>query len=115
MIYWVTNSITTSQRLFKESLTWESHIEGFEGAPISRRVSIGVAIFPNERVRVPKALLKDTYKNIVQYQNLPRGGHFAALEEPQLLAGSVRSLVKVVLNPPPKQGDTYGQLYGDLD
>jgi len=63
-----------------------------------RSVPTAVADFPNEILRVPKALTHDLYENLVQYTEMGRGGHFAALEEPKLVSDDIKSFVKKVLD-----------------
>jgi hypothetical protein len=54
------------------------------------------AMFPNELVYNPKSLVQEKYHKLVQYTNMPRGGHFAAFEEPELLADDVFEAVKIM-------------------
>lgn len=57
------------------------------------KVPTGCALFPHELLAQPKSILASKY-NIIQYNYMPRGGHFAAFEEPRLLADDVFSFVK---------------------
>lgn len=59
------------------------------------KVPTGCAVFSNEILNMPRSLLKSRYNNIIQYNYIPRGGHFAAFEEPQLLADDVLSFIKL--------------------
>lgn len=59
-------------------------------------VPTGIAAFPQEIVHVPRVWAKDVYKNIVSYTYMPRGGHFAAFEEPKLLAQDIIQFVQKV-------------------
>jgi hypothetical protein len=54
------------------------------------------AVFPNELAYQPKPLVQDKYHNLVRYTHMPRGGHFAAFEEPELLADDVWESVKII-------------------
>lgn len=54
---------------------------------------IACAAFPHELFYQPESLLRDKYTNLIQFNNLPRGGHFAAFEEPALLAGDIFEFV----------------------
>lgn len=56
------------------------------------------AVFPNEILILPESLLKQKYPNIIQYNIISRGGHFAAFEEPRLLADDIFSFVKKIEN-----------------
>ncbi|XP_063244853.1 juvenile hormone epoxide hydrolase 1-like [Bacillus rossius redtenbacheri] len=95
MIYWVTGSITTSMRLYSESFNKAHYSLGFERIPVE--VPTACALFPNELAYQSEFILKDKYKNLVQVSDMPRGGHFAAFEEPLLLANDVWSAVKIML------------------
>ena len=59
-------------------------------------VPTGLAQFPNEIVATPRALAEYKYKNVVQFSYMPTGGHFAAFEQPDLLANDIRAFVKKV-------------------
>ncbi|KAM3930699.1 epoxide hydrolase 1-like [Leptodactylus fuscus] len=94
MIYWVTGSITSSMRFYKENFTRD-----FQTSPAARTpvyVPTGIAAFPCELLHSPRVLAKDKYKNIVTYTYMPRGGHFAAFEEPEILARDIQNFVSKV-------------------
>ncbi|XP_073527778.1 epoxide hydrolase 1-like isoform X2 [Phyllobates terribilis] len=94
MIYWVTGSITSSMRFYKENFTRD-----FQTSPSMRTpvyVPTGLAAFPSEVAHAPRVLAKDKYRNIVTYTFMPRGGHFAAFEEPELLAPDIQKFVSAV-------------------
>ncbi|XP_076173256.1 juvenile hormone epoxide hydrolase 1 [Ptiloglossa arizonensis] len=92
MIYWVTNSITTSARLYAENFNMAYKALNIEELPI--KVPTACAAFPEELLVSPKFILKSRYPNIIQYNFLPRGGHFAAFEEPRLMSDDIFSFVK---------------------
>lgn len=96
MLYWVTNSFTTSVRLYAETLGSASRTLKIEYFPV--KVPTACAVFPNELLLGPESTLKSRYPNMIQYNHMARGGHFAAFEEPQLLANDVFSFVKKVRN-----------------
>ena len=70
-------------------------------APV--KVPSGLADFPHEIAFTPQPLAAVKYHNIVQYTRMPRGGHFAAAEEPELLAEDFVSFVKKVESQRAKQ------------
>ncbi|XP_043510382.1 juvenile hormone epoxide hydrolase 1-like [Frieseomelitta varia] len=92
MIYWVSNSITTSVRLYAESFNSAYRASKIEELPIN--VPTGCAVFPNELISHPESLLKSRFTKLIQYNLMSRGGHFAAFEEPKLLADDIFSFVK---------------------
>jgi pimeloyl-ACP methyl ester carboxylesterase len=87
-LYWVTETIASSTRIYYES----------RHTPASRpvryvEVPTAVAVFPKEIYFVPRRWAESRY-NIVRWTMMPRGGHFAALEEPELLVDDVRSFFR---------------------
>ena len=89
MIYWVTNSITSSTRLYYE--TMKSGRFGPAGARIE--LPTGCAIFPKEIYRAPRAWAEKAF-NVQQWSVMASGGHFAAMEEPKLFADDVREFFR---------------------
>ena len=85
MIYWITNSITSSMRYYKENFSSFSPV--LTNAPVD--VPVGFADTPNELVRVPRFQLRGKFPKMIQYNTLEAGGHFAAMEVPQLLAKDI--------------------------
>lgn len=84
-IYWFTETITSSMRIYYENRTAPRlNPMGYVEVPT------GGAIFPAEISLAPRAWAESSY-NIVRWTVMPRGGHFAALEEPQLLIEDVRA------------------------
>ncbi|XP_076335451.1 epoxide hydrolase 1-like [Tachypleus tridentatus] len=94
MVYWITNSITSSMRFYKEAFSERILNCHFDRLPV--KVPTGIALFPNEITMLPRNIAKDQYRNIIHYSEMPQGGHFAALEEPQLLADDIWAFVEKV-------------------
>jgi len=86
MIYWVSGTINSSTRLY-----YESRHHPWRLKPGTRiETPTGVAMFPGELVRPPRHWAERVY-NIRRWTEMPRGGHFAAMEEPKLLAEDIRT------------------------
>jgi pimeloyl-ACP methyl ester carboxylesterase len=85
-IYWVTESINSSTRLY-----YESRHHPWRPDP-KRRIETptAAAIFPAEILRPPRSWAEAAF-NIQRWTMMPRGGHFAAMEEPGLLAEDIRA------------------------
>lgn len=97
MIYWISGSITSSMRMYKEFVVNIGFLDNYLlQYPVE--VPTGVAVFPYEAVRIPEPWLHYRYKNLVSYSEMPDGGHFAALEQPELLAKDIRQFVRKVEN-----------------
>ncbi|KAK7791256.1 hypothetical protein R5R35_005580 [Gryllus longicercus] len=98
MIYWVTGSITTSLRLYSETFNKAQFSLGIDRAQCT--VPTACALFPNEIDYQHEFILKDKYVNLIQVTEMPRGGHFAAFEEPELLADDIWEAVYKMRLPP---------------
>ncbi|KAK9732161.1 Epoxide hydrolase N terminus [Popillia japonica] len=96
MIYWVTNSITTSTRLYAE--TFGNELKDLKMGSIPITVPTACAKFANEILYQSDELLKHKYTNLLQSTDFPDGGHFAALEVPQLLARDMWNAFEKFLN-----------------
>src|SRR5215468_474589 len=92
MLYWVTETITSSARLY-----WESKRSGvWDEAPDFVGVPTGVARYPKEEVlRFPRSWVERQY-NVTHWAVMPRGGHFAAMEQPALFIEDLRSFFRTV-------------------
>lgn len=66
-------------------------------------VPTGFACFPNELMHTPKLWVKQKYRNLVTFTPMARGGHFAAMEEPQLMAEDIQKFIKLVEKKKKKQ------------
>ena len=83
-LYWFTGAIGSS--------FWPYYARLHRGWPFEKvDVRAGYAEFPKEILRPPRSLASRTYTRLERWTTMPRGGHFAALEEPQALAGEVRA------------------------
>lgn len=95
MIYWTTQTITSSMRFYKEVVTSEE-IPLWHKVPIT--VPSACAAFPQELPGQGEAFFRSSFSNVKLYTNMERGGHFAAFEEPELLAKNIREFVAIVEN-----------------
>jgi pimeloyl-ACP methyl ester carboxylesterase len=87
MIYWLTESIGSSMRFYYEAAhnPWQASHSRY---PVVE-APCGIAIFPEEVLLQPKAWIKHYY-NAQHITDMPSGGHFAAMEEPQRLTQDIR-------------------------
>jgi pimeloyl-ACP methyl ester carboxylesterase len=89
MIYWVTQTMNSSARLY-----YETREQPLQLSPNNRVTPpVAVALFPREIAMPPRGLAESGY-NIVRWTVMPRGGHFAAMEQPDLLAQDVREFFR---------------------
>ena len=82
MMYWATNSATSSARIY-----WESFGRGRRAIV---NVPVGVACYPKEIVAPVRKWMAPNFPNIVHWSEQQRGGHFAAFEQPELFVADVR-------------------------
>jgi pimeloyl-ACP methyl ester carboxylesterase len=88
-IYWATGSINSSFLFYYDTLH-----DPEPPAPVRVEVPVGVALFPKENpITGPRDWAELTY-NVVRWTEMPRGGHFAAAEEPELLAAELREFFR---------------------
>jgi pimeloyl-ACP methyl ester carboxylesterase len=82
-LYWLTNTGASAARLY-----WENARITYGG-----EVSLPAAftVFPGEIWRAPRSWVERTYRNLVYFNEVDKGGHFAAWEQPGLFAGEVRA------------------------
>jgi len=91
MVYWVTQTITSSARLY-----WEHQHGGLEkAAPAVVGVPTGIARYPKEVLRFPRSWVERRY-NVTHWAVMPRGGHFAAMEQPALFVEDLRNFFRTV-------------------
>ena len=83
-LYWVTNTAVSSARLY-----WESKLAFF--APKGVAIPVAVSAFPDELYQAPRSWTERAYPNLIYYNRLDKGGHFAAWEQPQLLSEELRA------------------------
>lgn len=94
-LYWLTNTATSSARLY-----WEEGGRSVTNAMAQKagEISLPVAItvFPGEVYRAPETWARRAYRNLVYFNEVDRGGHFAAWEEPDLFAEELRAAFRTL-------------------
>jgi pimeloyl-ACP methyl ester carboxylesterase len=83
-LYWLTNTAVSSARLY-----WESKLAFF--APKGVAIPTAVSVFPDEIYAAPKSWAEKAYPNLIHYNRLPKGTHFAAWEQPQFFSEELRA------------------------
>jgi microsomal epoxide hydrolase len=89
-VYWFTGTITSSTRLYYELM--HGGRLAFLEQPIE--VPSGIARFPKEIMRFPRSWVEQVFSNIRHWQEYPKGGHFAAMEQPQSLVADIRAFAR---------------------
>jgi pimeloyl-ACP methyl ester carboxylesterase len=91
-VYWLTRTAGSSARLYYETAAARA---ASGGAVRVSTVPTGVAVFPEE-IAAPVRRLAEQSNRIVHWSEFDRGGHFAAMEEPDLLVGDVRAFFRAL-------------------
>lgn len=92
MFYWLTATGASSARLY-----WESFNRTFGGGNQDKiMLPTGCSIFPKEIVPTPRSWAEQRYGNIVYWNELDKGGHFAAFEQPELFVNELRECFRLM-------------------
>ena len=86
-LYWLTNTMISSARIY-----WENKLAFF--APKHVTIPVAVSAFPDEVVQTPRSWTEKAYPNLVYYNRVDKGGHFAAWEQPEIFAQELRAAFK---------------------
>ncbi len=88
-LYWLSNSAVSSARLY-----WENNNNNFnamEQKTADIMIPVAVTVFPGEIYQAPRSWTERAYPNLIYFNEVDKGGHFASWEEPQLLAEELRA------------------------
>jgi len=88
-LYWLTNTGASSARIY-----WEDHSNNFNAVDL--QLPVAVTVFPGEIYRAPKTWADRAYHNLIYFNEVNKGGHFAAWEEPKLFAEEIRKAFKTL-------------------
>jgi pimeloyl-ACP methyl ester carboxylesterase len=98
-LYWLTNSATSAARLY-----WETSGQSVLLSAVQKtaeiKLPVAITVFPHEVYRAPESWARRAYPNLVYFNEVDKGGHFAAWEQPQLFTEEVRAAFKSLRNIP---------------
>lgn len=83
-LFWLTNTAISAARLYAENRNSFLAVRGVS-------VPAAVSVFPDELYQAPRSWTEQAYPNLIHYNRLDKGGHFAAWEQPELLAEEMRA------------------------
>jgi pimeloyl-ACP methyl ester carboxylesterase len=84
-LYWLTNTGVSAARLY-----WENRADFFDAKNIT--IPFAISVFPDELYQAPRSWAERAYPdNLIYYNTVDRGRHFAAWEQPQLFAAEMRA------------------------
>lgn len=92
-LYWLTNTATSAARIY-----WETGGQSIVLAPAQKTTEISlpvaITVFPGEVYRAPESWARKAYRNLAYFNEVDKGGHFGAWEQPELFATEVRAAFK---------------------
>jgi pimeloyl-ACP methyl ester carboxylesterase len=94
MIYWLTATAGSSAQLYYESNRLDADFVRTWAGPWALAVPVGVAVFPADAVRPIRSFAEKILPTLTHWTEFDRGGHFAAMEQPELFVGDVRTFAR---------------------
>jgi pimeloyl-ACP methyl ester carboxylesterase len=83
-LYWLTNTGVSASRLY-----WEYRGGFFDAKGV--KIPVAVTVFPSEQYRAPRSWAERAYPNLIYFNEVDKGGHFAAWEQPELFSAELRA------------------------
>lgn len=90
-LYWLTNSGTSSGRLYWENGARGSIISAAAQKTAEISLPVAITVFPEDVYRPPESWARRAYKNLIYFHEVDKGGHFAAWEQPELFSAELRA------------------------
>ena len=94
-LYWLTGTGASTARSYWEAYGPDAPAAGGQPLP-PPAIPFGFTTFPGEIWRTPRSWVEDSYPNVTYFNEVDRGGHFAAWEEPELFSSELRAAFKAV-------------------
>jgi pimeloyl-ACP methyl ester carboxylesterase len=91
-LYWLTNTATSSARLYFENANNNFNAVDQKTADIS--IPVAITVFPGEIYRAPRSWAERAYHNLTYFHEVENGGHFASWEQPELFSAEMRAAFK---------------------
>jgi pimeloyl-ACP methyl ester carboxylesterase len=86
-LYWLTNTAVSSAQLY-----WENNANNFNAVDIS--IPAAITVFPGEIYQAPRSWAERSYHKLIYFNEVDKGGHFAAWEQPELFSAELRAAFK---------------------
>jgi pimeloyl-ACP methyl ester carboxylesterase len=97
-LYWLTNTATSSARLYWEGFRAIFAAIGSGEKPPELKLPVAFTVFPGEIFQAPRRWAEKVYPNLIYFNEAERGGHFAAWEEPELFSEEIRAAFRSLRN-----------------
>jgi pimeloyl-ACP methyl ester carboxylesterase len=88
-LYWLTNTAVSSARLY-----WENNENNFNAVSVD--IPAAITVFPGEIYQAPRNWAEQSYHNLIYFNEVDKGGHFAAWEEPLLFTNELRKAFRTL-------------------
>jgi pimeloyl-ACP methyl ester carboxylesterase len=89
-LFWFTSTAISAARLY-----WENTVAGLSFFVVKGvKLPVAVSVFPDELYEAPKSWTEKAYPKLIHYNTLPKGGHFAAWEQPEFIISEIRTAFK---------------------
>ena len=88
-LYWLTNTGVSASRLY-----WEYRGGFFNAKGVG--IPVAISVFPSEQYQAPRSWAEQAYPNLIYFNEVDKGGHFAAWEQPQLFSEELRAAFRSV-------------------
>ena len=89
-LYWLTNTATSAARLYWET-TGQSVVLAAAQKTAEISLPVAITVFPGEVYRAPETWARRAYRNLIYFNEVDKGGHFAAWEQPELFSAELRA------------------------
>jgi len=96
-LYWLTNTGTSSGQLY-----WENNNNNFNAVDqhtAEIKIPVAITVFPGEIYQAPRTWAERAYPNLIYFNEVDKGGHFAAWEQPELFSAELRAAFKSLRQP----------------
>jgi pimeloyl-ACP methyl ester carboxylesterase len=90
-LYWLTNTAASAARLYWENGARGSVIVAAAQKTAEITLPVAITVFPDDVYRAPETWARRAYKNLIYFNEVDKGGHFAAWEQPELFAAELRA------------------------
>jgi len=89
-LFWLTSTAISAAHLY-----WENTVAGISFFAVKGvKIPVACSVFPDEMYEAPKSWTEKAYPNLIHYNKLPKGGHFAAWEQPEFMTSEIRTAFK---------------------
>ncbi len=88
-LYWLTNTATSAARLYWENKS--NILSATSEKTVEISLPVAITVFPREVYRAPETWARRAYRNLIYFQEVDKGGHFAAWEQPELFSAELRA------------------------